>query len=74
MVCLLGGSYAGRLSELILARVTCAPAQSCYHKITSLASDAHRVPKECNIQGKPELFCHLFFPLSESHLGSERGL
>ena len=50
MVCLLDGSYAGRLSELISARVTCARAHLRYHEITSLAPDAYHVPQAFNKQ------------------------
>lgn len=61
MVYLLGGSYAGRLSELISARVTCAQAHLHYHEITSLAPDAYHVLQAFNKQKASfvyHLFCH----------------
>lgn len=48
--CLPGESYAGSLSELISARVTCAQAHLHYHKITSLTPDAYHVPQAFNEQ------------------------
>lgn len=48
--CLPGGSYAGRLSELITDRVTCAQAHLHYHEITSLAPKANRAPQAFNKQ------------------------
>lgn len=44
-VCLLGGSCAGRLSELILAGVTCAQAPLHYHELHLLFPDAYQVPQ-----------------------------
>lgn len=60
IVCLLGGSYAGSLSELILARVTCAQAHSHYHEITFLTPDAYHVPQAFN---KQELCLSSVIPL-----------